>query len=90
MLSRAIFILWLAILSAVLDVALGFQPRLVVQRSKLSTFMSSETSEDADVSSVEIPTYLPSSCGVDYVPLATMLATGKINKIFLKHNHVDA
>lgn len=24
----------------------------------------------------EIPTYLPSACGVDYVPLATMLATG--------------
>lgn len=24
----------------------------------------------------EVPTYLPSDCGVDYIPLATMLATG--------------
>ena len=35
---------------------------------------------EADSSDVEaapiIPTYLPSECGIDYVPLATMLATG--------------
>jgi hypothetical protein len=27
---------------------------------------------------VEIPTNLPSDCGMDYVPLATMLATGQL------------
>lgn len=28
--------------------------------------------------SVDIPTSLPSECGIDYVPLATMLATGDL------------
>ena len=28
--------------------------------------------------SVDIPTNLPSECGIDYVPLATMLATGDL------------
>lgn len=27
---------------------------------------------------VDIPTTLPSDCGIDYVPLATMLATGDL------------
>ena len=27
---------------------------------------------------VEIPTNLPSECGMDYIPLATMLATGQL------------
>jgi hypothetical protein len=33
---------------------------------------------DADVRDVEIPTNLPSACGMDYIPLATMLATGQL------------
>ena len=37
-----------------------------------------EAEESVSTSSApeEIPTFLPSDCGVDYVPLATMLATG--------------
>lgn len=44
---------------------------------------ASSVDEDAEISmadvetiSQEIPKYLPSECGVDYIPLATMLATG--------------
>jgi hypothetical protein len=33
------------------------------------------SSEDAEI---QIPTNLPSACGMDYVPLATMLATGDL------------
>lgn len=33
---------------------------------------------DGNVSDVEIPTVLPSDVGMDYVPLATMLATGQL------------
>jgi hypothetical protein len=29
---------------------------------------------------IEIPTNLPSDCGMDYVPLATMLATGQLEE----------
>jgi hypothetical protein len=37
------------------------------------------TSSDAtDTEDVEIPTNLPSDCGMDYIPLATMLATGQL------------
>ena len=35
-------------------------------------------SEDAHVADAEIPTKLPSDVGMDYVPLATMLATGQL------------
>mmetsp|Transcript_19385 Transcript_19385/g.46828 ORF Transcript_19385/g.46828 Transcript_19385/m.46828 type:complete len:239 (-) Transcript_19385:294-1010(-) len=37
------------------------------------------TSEaSTDMSDAEIPTNLPSDCGMDYIPLATMLATGQL------------
>ena len=36
------------------------------------------TSESSDVEEVTIPTSLPSDKGIDYVPLATMLATGQL------------
>jgi hypothetical protein len=36
------------------------------------------TSEATDVEDVIIPTNLPSEVGMDYVPLATMLATGQL------------
>ena len=40
-----------------------------------------ETSEaPSDLADVEIPTNLPSDCGKDYVPLATMLATGQFEE----------
>jgi hypothetical protein len=35
-------------------------------------------SEASDVSESDIPTQLPSAVGKDYVPLATMLATGQL------------
>lgn len=34
------------------------------------------TEDSASAQEIEIPTYLPSSCNIDYIPLATMLATG--------------
>jgi hypothetical protein len=37
------------------------------------------TSEaSGNIEDAEIPTNLPSACGMDYVPLATMLATGQL------------
>jgi hypothetical protein len=36
------------------------------------------TSEASDVADDEIPTNLPSDVGMDYIPLATMLATGQL------------
>jgi len=36
------------------------------------------TSETSDVSEIDIPSNLPSEIGMDYVPLATMLATGQL------------
>jgi len=38
----------------------------------------SASAPDSNVSDNEIPTLLPSDCGMDYVPLATMLATGQL------------
>jgi hypothetical protein len=37
----------------------------------------SETSE-SHITDADIPTNLPSDCGMDYIPLATMLATGQL------------
>ena len=36
------------------------------------------TSEATATADVEIPTNLPSECNMDYIPLATMLATGDL------------
>jgi len=36
------------------------------------------TSDATDTTDLEIPTNLPSECGMDYIPLATMLATGQL------------
>jgi hypothetical protein len=36
------------------------------------------TSDASDVADDEIPTNLPSDVGMDYIPLATMLATGQL------------
>ena len=36
------------------------------------------TSDSSNTEDVEIPTNLPSECGMDYIPLATMLATGQL------------
>ena len=36
------------------------------------------TSETSATEDVEVPTNLPSDCGMDYIPLANMLATGQL------------
>lgn len=36
------------------------------------------SAQASDVGDGEIPTYLPSDVGMDYIPLATMLATGQL------------
>ena len=36
------------------------------------------TCDATDTEDIEIPRNLPSACGMDYVPLATMLATGQL------------
>jgi hypothetical protein len=43
-----------------------------VEEIALNALVDTESAE----SEIPIPTYLPSSVGIDYVPLATMLATG--------------
>ena len=54
----------------------------VVLRSAVAEESSAaETTTDAASTasvSEDIPTNLPSECGMDYVPLATMLATGQL------------
>jgi len=51
----------------------------LVQRSASSNtpsqLLSTATAETSAVDSDNIPTNLPSECGMDYIPLATMLAT---------------
>jgi hypothetical protein len=64
----------------------GFLPCHVtsVSRSVVSVTMAesgipaASSEPDSDVSDVTIPTNLPSACGMDYVPLASMLATGQL------------
>jgi hypothetical protein len=50
--------------------------------AKMSTMAEAgvppSTSDASDVAEIEIPTNLPSEKGVDYVPLATMLAAGQL------------
>lgn len=36
------------------------------------------TSDSSEVEDLDIPTKLPSDVGMDYIPLATMLATGQL------------
>jgi hypothetical protein len=70
------------------------QPRTFRHQRRTTTFtplwvatdpitdLSEESAIDAvsesDISDVTIPTNLPSDCGMDYVPLASMLATGQL------------
>ena len=77
----------LTILSAALASSIAFVPVAVprsysVQLSSTTSMAESgippATSESTTTEDVEIPTNLPSECGMDYVPLATMLATGQL------------
>jgi GUN4-like len=45
-------------------------------RRYVATELASTPAETSSAADTEIPTYLPSEMGVDYIPLATMLATG--------------
>ena len=64
----------------------GFAPATPSRSSFVAMSMSTmadsgvpaETSQASDVADAEIPTNLPSECGMDYIPLATMLATGQL------------
>lgn len=62
----------------------GFQLTTAVSRPVASATMAesgipaASSEPDSDVSDVTIPTNLPSECGMDYVPLASMLATGQL------------
>lgn len=46
--------------------------------ASMSTIVPKEASSTTDVADIEIPTNLPSDVGEDYIPLATMLATGQL------------
>lgn len=50
--------------------------RMSVAEEASSTTVDGSTNQQQK--SVNIPTSLPSECGIDYVPLATMLATGDL------------
>ncbi|GMH48159.1 hypothetical protein TrVE_jg11644 [Triparma verrucosa] len=53
-------------------------PTSPTKLSPLHDAPPSTSPPDINVADVEIPTSLPSSVGMDYVPLATMLATGSL------------
>ena len=48
------------------------------EEAPASAAVQEETSGGAQQPTRDIPTTLPSECGIDYVPLATMLATGDL------------
>eukprot|EP00525_Craspedostauros_australis_P000922 CAMPEP_0198117110 /NCGR_PEP_ID=MMETSP1442-20131203/16478_1 /TAXON_ID= /ORGANISM="Craspedostauros australis, Strain CCMP3328" /LENGTH=211 /DNA_ID=CAMNT_0043775081 /DNA_START=11 /DNA_END=646 /DNA_ORIENTATION=- len=64
----------------------GFAPRSMAVTSARASVVPVTMSTTADESAAtetedaEIPTNLPSDCGMDYVPLATMLATGQLKE----------
>ncbi|CAJ1946514.1 unnamed protein product [Cylindrotheca closterium] len=51
---------------------------VVSMASMASSGVPPVSSDASDTEDVEIPTNLPSECGMDYIPLATMLATGQL------------
>lgn len=52
----------------------------IIESSDASSLSTTSDSVEAEAESVDvtIPTNLPSECGMDYVPLASMLATGQL------------
>lgn len=54
------------------------QNSVVAMASMASSGVPPVSSDASDTADVEIPTNLPSDCGMDYIPLATMLATGQL------------
>jgi hypothetical protein len=79
----------IAALLVVLAPATAFAPRFALTSRPSFLSMSTaatmaeagvppSTSDASEVAEIEIPTSLPSEKGIDYVPLATMLATGQL------------
>jgi hypothetical protein len=59
------------------------RPTSMATRSSVLIWSTTEevsTETPSELSDVEIPTNLPSDCGKDYIPLATMLATGEFEQ----------
>lgn len=88
-LSLPATILGAAATLSVLTSVNGFtQPTAILRRTTMNAALSMSTmaesgvppttSDASDTEDVEIPTNLPSDCGMDYIPLATMLATGQL------------
>lgn len=81
--KAAIFLSIIGTVSAFVPGAPLSSSRCVASAVAMSTMADSgvppTTSEPStDVASEDIPTNLPSDCGMDYIPLATMLATGQL------------
>jgi hypothetical protein len=58
-------------------------PHITLAMSEAATMSDSgkppaSTNSDMNIADAEIPTRLPTDVGMDYVPLATMLATGQL------------
>jgi hypothetical protein len=73
--------LGLVVSSAAFTNPLALRPAVTLAApSAVVVFSTTEeaatTEAPSDLADVEIPTNLPSDCGKDYIPLATMLATG--------------
>jgi hypothetical protein len=75
----------LLIFACLFQISTAFRTRGIVSRNGVQQSLrmvstDSSTTDSADVDAgdndISIPTYLPSSMGIDYIPLATMLATG--------------
>ena len=70
---RTLFLLSLPLLVS------SFAPISVVPGRTVSLYSTAEAEAPApSASDDQIPTNLPSDCGMDYIPLATMLATGEL------------
>ena len=81
--SSTLVVTWMALLVSVVSVN-GFMTcpttTAVSHATTSSLAMNAPpvVSEPTEVADVEIPTNLPSERNMDYVPLATMLATGQL------------
>ena len=78
--NKLLFNLVVLILFQVQFLSFSFKRTLPLKFSKkfkiFSDVLGQETFDADTTEAIEIPTYLPSDKGVDYVPLATLLATG--------------
>eukprot|EP00980_Cylindrotheca_fusiformis_P020448 scaffold7504_cov97-Cylindrotheca_fusiformis.AAC.1 len=79
-------VFWGVLSVSFINDVVGFTAPSTVPREPMAVSMSTmaesgvppPTSDASDTADAEIPTNLPSDCGMDYIPLATMLATGQL------------